>query len=193
MGRNPEDDAIKVLGGRALQFVFPGAAPAEESPSLILVEGQPGAGTSRVAARAASGRASVSRDGLHALHPDFVAAARHDPLGAAAANDELVTEALLSVLGHTRSQRRSLTVDAAFQSPTARIVAESFAADGFGTHLTLVGASRPESLLASTSRYLVQRRRNLPAVFTSRDGHERAWDGVRELATSAEEAMHLVD
>jgi UDP-N-acetylglucosamine kinase len=173
-----------------VSIVFAGV-DSVTNPALVLVVGQPGSGTSRVAGfvreEHPTGIASVSAENFAAFHPDFLELMTWRPLEASALIAPWTAEWIGQTLDHARETKRSLLFETSINNPGPAIAtASAFQSDGFETRLVVVAVRRSESLLATASRYLNARRLRLPARFTDRDTHGRGWIGTQALVREAE-------
>jgi UDP-N-acetylglucosamine kinase len=173
-----------------ITVIFDGVAPSN-APEFVLLVGQPGAGTSRlaheIAANTARTLASVAAENFAAFHPDFLELTRRRPFDASAVMSPQVAGWIGGTLDHARETQRSLLFETSVSNPApALATAAAFSEAGFHTRLVIVAVRRSESLLATASRYLNARRLRLPARFTDRDSHNRGWIGVQALAREAE-------
>lgn len=173
-----------------IPVIFDGVVPST-SPEFVLLVGQPGAGTSRlaheIAADSAGTLASVATENFSAFHPDFLELTRRRPFEASALMSPQVAGWIGETLDHARTTERSLLFETSVNNPApALATAVAFSEAGFRARLVIVAVRRSESLLATASRYLNARRLRLPARFTDRDSHNRGWIGVQALAREAE-------
>jgi hypothetical protein len=173
-------------------LIFAGTEPTTDA-ELVLVIGQPGAGTQRLTHEMLGDHspsiASVTAENLAAFHPDFLDLATWRPMDAPSAIAPQVAEWIGATLDHARATRRSLHFATSVSTPApALATAAAFEADGFATDLVIVATPRHESLLATASRFLNARRLRLPARFTDRDAHTRGFLGTQALARAAETA-----
>lgn len=177
----------EVLQHDVLPLYFQDAEP-EDSPELVLLAGQPGAGRLRATAAAdLAGMAVINADELQAFHPQYARLrASRAPEDAA----ELAQTAAGWVAGcirHARENRHSVVIDGAFPDPAvAAAAAERFAAAGFATRVVFVGSSRAESLLTVTSGYLQDVRARRPSAVVTRAAHNAGLEATRQLAASLE-------
>lgn len=170
--------------------LFP-RGPLDGRPTLLILAGQPGAGASRAAGRLASEHvnemAEVSADNLRAFHPHFLELSRSQSPEAPRLLAEPTAEWLQNTLRHARTSRQSLVLEGAFNSPDAALgVASLFERDGFATRVAVVATPRPESLLATASRYLLDARSGRASRFTSLASHNAGCDRTRALVATLE-------
>ncbi len=173
-----------------IPVIFDGVTPSA-SPELVLLVGQPGAGSARlaheIAADTAGTLASVAAENFAAFHPDFLELTRRRPFEASARMSPQVAGWIGETLDHARATERSLLFETSVNNPApALATAAAFSEAAFRTRLVIVAVRRSESLLATASRYLNARRLRLPARFTDRDTHNRGWIGLQALAREAE-------
>lgn len=190
-----EDARVAILQRDILPLYFP-AANSSETPTIILLGGQPGAGRSR-----SIGPLLVEHDGaltilnsddLRVFHPHF---AELDADGSPDAVQSLARATAAWVQGcirYARESRRSLLLEGTFQNPSIVAgTAERFAAAGFQTRLVVVASGRAESLLSVVSRYLRDVQAGVTAHYTSREAHDRGFEGTRALVAAFEDAASV--
>ena len=179
----------EVFDSEIRPVVFP-PAEASDVPTFAIVAGQPGSRRSivgaTVAQRIGPDAVNIRAEDLGAFHPQYFEIMRQQPFEAS----ELLSDAVATWIGesiaYARSTSRSLVLEGSFPSSAAvAAITSSFAESGFRTQVTIAASRRSESLLASASFYLSQRRAGLPARFTSRAVHERGWTDTRALAAAA--------
>lgn len=176
---------------RIAPIVFAEDQPAEAAPTITILTGQPGAGTT-AAVHAIHGGAHgihpvISADSLAVFHPDYLELRRWQPLEAQSAMAPLIAQWLSDSLDYARAHRRSLILEGSFSNTDAVWgTVASFADEGFTSRLVVAAARRSDSLLVATSRYLELRRRGLPALFTDQETHRRGQSGAQALVHEAE-------
>ncbi len=178
--------ADEILQREILPTIFPG--PPSTSPVVALVSGQPGGGRGRAAVRiaAAEGAAVLSGDELRAFHPivqsqRLLSGEQQQEVAAATAGW------LRECLRYARTDGHSVVLEGAFtDAAVVRGAAAQFAAAGFGTGVTVVGARRADSLLAVLSHYLRNVQASNPAPYTSHSAHDLGLDGTRTLVAALE-------
>jgi len=191
------DDDLRdeILRRIILPLYFP-AGPVGESPTLVLLAGQPGSGARRslgvLIAEHGPDLAVVSGDDLRAFHPRFAeitaAQEREARGGLARATAGWVRDCIR----YARESRRSLLLEGTFQdSSVVAGTAERFAAAGFQTRVVVVASRRAESLLSVTSLYLRDVRAGMPGRFTSRETHDRGFEATRALVAAAANAASI--
>ncbi len=183
-----ERDAI--LARDVLPLVFQDSTRPEDSPSLTLLAGQPGAARLR-AARAlvvdyGQAPAIVGADDLRAFHPRFAELANASTPGSLDGVTRATAAWLRDCIRYARENKRSLILEGGFQDPAVAVATtERFAAEGFQTRVVVVASRRAESLLSVASLYLSNVRAGKLARFVSREAHDRALDGTRDLTAGA--------
>lgn len=180
----------QILQRDILPLYFPDAR-TPESPSFLLVAGQPGAGRARATSRllrdAEADFAVLNPDDLRAFHPGYLDPGTNADSGASAALAEAVAGWVSSCIRYAREHHRSVVLEGTFANTEAAVgTAQRFAAEGFTTRVVVVGSRRAESLLSVTSSYLSEVRANRRAVFTSRQVHDDALEATRRLVASLE-------
>lgn len=180
-----ERDAI--LAHDVLPLVFQDSTHPEDSPSLTLLAGQPGAARLR-AARAlvvdhGQVLAVVGADNLRAFHPRFAELSTGSTAEALDGVTRATAAWMRDCIRYAREKRRSLVLEGAFQDPAVATGAtERFAAAGFQTRVVVLASRRAESLLSTASLYLSNVRAGKPARFVSREAHDRAFEATHALA-----------
>jgi hypothetical protein len=135
------------------------------------------------------GTAVVSAEDVAMFDARAVEMLRWRPLEAPEGLSESAAALIEQSIAYAQSAGRSLVLEGNFGQPTTVFaVAEMFADVGFATRAVVVASRRAESLLAATSQYLWQRQARLPARFTSRGNHQRAWESTRALASALAES-----
>lgn len=183
-----ERDAI--LARDVLPLVFQDSTRPEDSPSLTLLAGQPGAARLR-AARAlvvdyGQAPAIVGADDLRAFHPRFAELANASTPGSLDGVTRATAAWLRDCIRYARENKRSLILEGGFQDPAVAVATtERFAAEGFQTRVVVVASRRAESLLSTASLYLRNVHAGTLARFVSRDAHDRALEATRALAAGA--------
>jgi len=184
--------ADEILHRDILPTFFPG--PPAEVPVVVLVAGQPGAGRGRAALRigAAGGAAVLSGDDLRAFHPTVQS--QHVLSGEQQQEVAAATAGWLrESLRYARTNGHSVVLEGPFaDAAVVRGTAAQFAAAGFSTRVTVIGARRADSLLAVLSHYLRNLQARNTATYTSRSAHDLGFDGTRTLV-AALEAVPAVD
>lgn len=181
----PSEEARQRIFERIiLPVVFPEAR--SETPTLVLLGGQAGAGNSRATARvlAQSPRDMVALRGedLEAFHPNFLALKGSRSPDAPQILSEAAASWLRDCIRHARTTKRSLLLEGSFQTPQVALgTADLFAKHGFATRIAVVATPRAESLLSTASRYLLEARSGRASQFTSVANHDAGWAGTRAL------------
>jgi len=190
--RDLSDDAHReILRRDILPLYFPGES-ASESPSLVLLGGQSGAGRLRATAvllpEHAGDLAVLSGDELRAFHPGY----RELTISSSTDGSQELARAsavwVRDCIRHARENQRSLLLEGTFRDPSVAVgTAARFAAGGFQTRVVVVGSRRPESLLTVVSRYLRDVQVGGPARYTSREAHDGGFEAARALVSTVEE------
>ncbi|KQP73513.1 hypothetical protein ASF40_20485 [Microbacterium sp. Leaf288] len=180
-----EEERLRIFEEQILPVVFP-PHPAVETPTLLLLGGQPGAGksraTSRLLADSPSDMVALSGDDLRAFHPHFWELSRSRSLEAPQILAESTAGWLRSCLAHARTSGRSLLLEGTFHTPEiAFATADLFSRHDFATRAVVVGTPRAESLMSTASRYLLDARAGRASRFTSVAIHDGGWQGTRAL------------
>lgn len=183
----------EILRRSIIPLYFPESTRSDESSTLVLLAGPPGAGraraTSILLADHGPDLASVSGDDLRAFHPRFVDIASAREPEARAGLARATAGWVRDCIRYARENGRSLALEGAFQDPLVAIgTAERFATEGFRTRVVVVASRRSESLLTVTSEYLRDVHASSPARFVSREMHDRGFEATRALVTAAEGA-----
>lgn len=179
-----------ILARDVIPLVFQGSTRPEDSPSLTLLAGQPGAARLR-AARAlvvdhGQVPATVGADDLRAFHPGFAELSTGSTAEALDGVTRATAAWMRDCIRHARENRRSLVLEGAFQDPSVAIrTTERFAAAGFQTRVVVVASRRAETLLSVASLYLRNVRAGTLARFVSREAHDRAFEATRALTAEA--------
>ena len=186
----------EILRRSILPLYFPESTRSDESPTLVLLAGPPGAGraraTSILLADHGPDLASVSGDDLRAFHPRFVEIASAREPEARAGLARATAGWVRDCIRYARENGRSLALEGAFQDPSVAIgTAERFATEGFRTRVVVVASRRAESLLSVTSAYLRDVRAAAPARFVSRETHDRGFEAMRALVAAAADAAFV--
>ncbi|KAF2414686.1 hypothetical protein B1729_03655 [Microbacterium sp. B35-04] len=180
-----EEETARIFDEQILPIVFPNA-PSPARPSLVLLAGQPGAGTSRATAQMLADSPTdmvvLNGDDLQVFHPNFLALARSRSAEAPQLLSQSTASWARSCLRHARTIGRSLLVDGSFHSPEVALrTADLFAHQGFATRVVVVATPRAESLLAAASRYLLDAQGGRASRFTSVGAHDADWNSTRAL------------
>ncbi|MDL9978591.1 zeta toxin family protein [Microbacterium sp. ASV49] len=180
----------RIFEAQIVPVVFPAMARAD-NPTLLLLGGQPGAGksraTTRLLAESPAGMVALSGDDLRAFHPHFLELTRSRSVEAPQILAESTAGWLRDCIVHARTTGRSLLLEGTFHDPEVAVAtAELFAREGFATRVVVVATPRAESLLATTSRYLLDARDGRASRFTSVSVHEGGWEGTRALVRHLE-------
>lgn len=182
-----EAERQRIFEERARPVLFP--HEPSDSPALVFVVGQPGSGALRATARLVEGKAvaAVSVSDLGPFHPRFLDLSRSRAPEAASILNQSTTAWMQSALQHARTTRRSLVLDGTGSSPDiALATAGLFARSGFTTTVAVVAVPKAESLLAATSKYLLDARARRVSALTSVAQHNTSFDQTRDLVTSLE-------
>lgn len=180
-----ECDAI--LERDVLPLVFQHSIHPEDSPSLTLLAGQPGAAPLR-AARAlvvdhGQVPAVVGAENLRAFHPRFAELSTGSTAEALDGVTRATAAWMRDCIRYAREKRRSLVLEGAFQDPVVAIgTTERFAAAGFKTRVVVVASRRAASLLSVASLYLSNVHADKLVRLVSREAHDRAFQATRALA-----------
>lgn len=186
----------ETLRREILPLIFP-VEPPSESPSLVLLVGQPGSGRSRAVSRLirdSPNLAVLNAEELWAFHPGFagrgIASFDAEPHASSA---EVVGGWVGACIRFARENRRSLVLDGTFANLAAAAgTAQRFSAEGFTTRVVAVGSRRAESLLSVTSGFLSGVRAGRHTVLTTRAMHDEGFQATRALVASVE-ASEWVD
>ena len=176
-----------ILARDVIPLVFQGSTRPEDSPSLTLLAGQPGAARPR-AARAlvvdhGQVPAVVGADNLRAFHPRFAELSTGSTAEALDGVTRATAAWMRDCIRYAREERRSLVLEGAFQDPAVAIgTTERFAAAGFKTRVVVVASRRAASLLSVASLYLSNVHADKLARLVSREAHDRAFEATRALA-----------
>lgn len=165
--------------------------PARGTPTIVVLDGQIGAGgpaaASQLAREYPDGMAIVSNDGLVPFHPHFLELARSRSPEASRLLAEPTAGWVSKSLRHARTTGRSVLLEGTFQSPNAVLAASDvFAQNGFATRVVIVATPRTESLLAAASRYMLEVRAGRGGRFASVEFHDAGFDGTRALTNALE-------
>lgn len=184
-----ERDAI--LARDILPLVFQDSSLLDDSPSLTLLTGQPGAGRSRAVRALTLERgevpAVVSADDLRAFHPRFAELSTTSAPEAFEGLTRATASWMRDCIRYARENGRSLLLEGAFQDPAVAVgTAARFATAAFQTRVAVVASRRAQSLLSAASLYLSDVRSGRIARFVSLDAHDRALEATRALAAEAE-------
>lgn len=188
-------ERLEILRRDILPLYFP-TTSASETPILILLGGQPGAGRSRstgpLLVEHAGDLTILNSDDLRAFHPHFAELAADGSPDAMQSLAQATAAWVQGCIRHARENRRSLLLEGTFQNPSnVAGTAERFTAAGFQTRLVVVASGRAESLLSVVSTYLREVQANVPARYTSREAHDRGFEGTRALVAAFEEPASL--
>ncbi|NYE18107.1 zeta toxin family protein [Microbacterium immunditiarum] len=189
------EELARIFVDEIRSILFPDDA-ASDSPALILLGGQPGAGKSRATHSLLREYdfepVPLSGDDLRAFHPRYRELITRDPIHAPDAFAPVTAAWVRAAIDHARNTQRSLLLEGTFHTPELTLAtARAFSDAGFQVHVVATGASRADSLLSATSRYFRSRRENLPARFTSRTAHDRGYDGTTALVAQLETSPHI--
>lgn len=184
-----EDDRQQIFEEQIVPIVFP-RQTTSGTPTLLLLSGQPGAGMSRATARllaeSPGDAVALSGDALQAFHPHFLALRRSRSVEAPQILAESSAGWLRSSLSHARTTGRSLLLEGTFSPAAALGMAGLFAGQGFTTRVVVVATPRPESLLSTASRYLLDVRAGRGSQLTSVSTHDDGWVGTRAVVSELE-------
>jgi UDP-N-acetylglucosamine kinase len=157
--------------------------PGSAAPTLILLGGQPGSGTARVAARLivddAEPIAALRGDDLRTFHPQYLPGVTdHLAEDIADAARNWVRSALQNAL----DSRVSLLLEGGFLDARLTLgTAERFRAAGFQVRLVAVAAPAALSLVSVASRFLRDRRASLTPAPLSLAAHDRSFSGAADV------------
>lgn len=191
-----DDSRDEILRRSILPLYFPDPPATSESPILILLAGQPGAGRSRASSvlfeEHGNDLAVVTGDDLRAFHPRFAEMTVTRAPEAREALARATAGWVRDCIRYARENRRSLILEGAFHDPAVvGGTAERFAAAGFQTRAVVVASRRAESLLSVASLYLRDVRAGTAARFTTREAHDRGFDATRTLVAALEETASV--
>lgn len=185
----------EILQRDILPLFFP-ADSASESPTLVLLAGQPGTGKARsssILLAAHDGDLAVlSGDDLRAFHPRFLELTTSRSPEAPQVLARATADWARGCIRYARENRRSLLLEGTFQDPSvAAGTAARFAGEGFQTRAVVVASRRAESLLSVASRYLRDVQADVHARYTSREAHNRGFEATRTLVATLEETASV--
>lgn len=185
-----EGAAQRIFDDRIVPIVFPDQ-PVSEPPTLTYIVGQPGAAATRGAGQLSDGRAAsvVSATELRAFHPHYLQLSRSRSSEDARILQDSASAWMRSALRHARITKRSLILDGTLGPPDVALAATRlFGGSGFKTSVAVVAVPRPESLLASASKYLLDARDGRTSQFTSLADHDAGLANARALIETLEKA-----
>lgn len=190
-----DGERLEILRRDILPLYFP-TAVASEAPTFILLGGQSGAGRSRLTgpllAEHDGDLTILKSDDLRAFHPQFAELTAEGSPDAMQSLARATAAWVQGCIRHARESRRSLLLEGTFQNPSIVAgTAERFAAAGFQTRLVVVASGRAESLLSVVSRYLRDVQAGVTAHYTSREAHDRGFEGTRALVAAFEETASV--
>ena len=190
---------LERIYARRIKSDFLGDLAPSNSPTALLIGGQPGSGKSYALAQArtqmaASAGAAVvlSGDELREYHPYWRANALTDPQ-AAARTQEDVGKWYARLTNDAVAQRVNIAFETAMRhARPVLVLAEQLRARGYMIVATIVAAGKEQSRLATMARFDVARTtgdvpRFVPAVYHD-DAYARVRDTIGQL-----EAAHAVD
>lgn len=186
--RAPTSFEQRVFEQRVLPVVFP-HPPADGEPLMLFVLGQPGTGVGRTAGGLIAGRqiAALSAPDLRAFHPRYAELSRDRSPEASRLLAESASGWMRGALQHARTTRRSLVLDGTLSSPDIALATTGlFGGAGFHTTVVVVGVPPAESLLAATSKYLLDVRSGRASQLTTVREHDRGFENTRALVQTLE-------
>ncbi|MET3803995.1 hypothetical protein ABIB25_000981 [Nakamurella sp. UYEF19] len=179
MTEPPTSRAAADFQDLVLPLLFDSAAPAAE-PVLVMITGQPGAGTA-AAARSAELMwpqqqfVTINGNELAALRPEW-ATAQTDPFTARATVSAGVREWIDQAVEHGRERRVAMMVDGGGQDPATLVgYAQRCAASGYLVHLVAMAVPSPVSRLREAGRFYVERALGGPGRWVSTGEHDIAY------------------
>ncbi len=191
--------AKRIFDELIVPVVFPDHPPGG-TPAMTLVVGQPGTAAARAANQLADGRAAVlSAVELRAFHPRYLELSRDRSYEGARILQDSASVWMRSALQHARTNKRSLLLDGTFSSADVALATTGlFSTSGFETAVTVVAAARSESLLALTSKSLLDARAGRASPFTALADHDKLFLDSRALietleATPSVDRLTLID
>lgn len=185
-----DEERDGILQSRVLPVVFGADRGPSADPTFTLVVGQPGAAASRATSGARRGdpRARVvSAAGLRAFHPRYADLLRSRSPRALTLLSEPAAYWTARSIAHARETGRPVLVEASVSSPAHALgLADSFARSGFSTRVVVVATPRAQSLLAATSRHLLDRRAGRASTPPDLARHDESWNAIRALVGGLE-------
>ncbi len=178
-----------------------GATPGgENSPTLVLLGGQPGSGKSRASARLLQehdGMIAISGDDLRIFHPQYRELVTTQPEEAGAVLADATRPWVRTAIQDALNGRQSLLLEGTFGDPdVALATAAQFREAGFNVRIVAVASPRVLSVVTAASRFLRDRKVGALARFTSLSAHDRGYDGtsrlIRALNASAADRVTIV-
>jgi UDP-N-acetylglucosamine kinase len=164
---------------------FPGG---ESAPTLVLLGGQPGSGKSRASTRLLAehkGMVALSGDDLRIFNPHYRQLVEARPEQAGEVLAEATRPWVRAALHDSLAERRSLLLEGTFGDPDITLAtAARFREAGYHVRIVAIASPRVLSLVTAASRYLRDRKANLPARFTRLSAHDRGYDGTSRLIES---------
>ncbi len=165
-------------------------AGGSDSPLLLLVGGQPGAGKTRAMARLVAAYDErlypVVGDDLRQHHPDYDRLVVDDPLRmpevTAAASGAWVQMSM----EYAREHRISVAVEGTFRRPEIPEGAiERFAAAGYRVHVAALGVPAWQSRLSTVGRFVQDHAAGRAARWTPLEAHEGGYAGTPVVLDAA--------
>ncbi|QVJ03475.1 zeta toxin family protein (plasmid) [Nocardiopsis eucommiae] len=173
------------------EFVFGPYPDNLETPTLVLVGGQPGAGKSRAMATVAQGRQEelvpLSGDDLRPFHPAFTRLAQDHPWLMPNATAQASGAWVRRCIDHALQNRYSLLLEGVFRNP--HVVAQTidrFAAAGYRVEVVGLAVPYRDSLLATLGRYLYPADTET-ARWTPATAHDSAYNMIPSTLQAAED------
>lgn len=161
---------------------------AQQTASLVIVGGQPGAGKSKAVQRAAAqhpGIVEVIGDDLRVYHPDYRRLMARSPLEMPAVTAQASGQWVGMSIDYLREQRKSTLIETTLrQLPVVQETIEKFHRAGYRTELHIVAVPLEVSRLGTISRYIGQVQDNGAGRWTPAVAHDVAAAAVP--ATAAE-------
>lgn len=183
-----EETAQRIFDEEIVPIFFPDQ-PTSKRPMMTFLVGQPGAAPTRGASQLSDGRAAgvLSAMELRTFHPRYLQLSRSRSSEDARILQDSAAAWMRSALGHARTNKRSLILDGALSSPDVALAATTlFARSGFETSVAVVAVPRPESLLATASKYLLDARDGRATQFTTLGDHDTGLVNTRALIEALE-------
>ena len=185
------DEELQRLFDEKIAPVVFADPPSAGSPVMVLLVGQPGAAPLRAASelvrQTPDGMARVSAAELRAFHPQFLELSRSRSPEAPRLLATSAATWMQGALRHARTTRRSLLLDGARSAVETSLAAIGlFANSGFTTRVVVVATPRPESLLSTASKFLLDAKAGRSTPFTGVADHDTRFAETRELVAALE-------
>lgn len=171
---------------------------SSESPVLILIGAQPGAGKTRAGreAMAASGQKVVPivGDDLRSFHPQYVSLLELSPADMPSATAQASSAWVERSIDFAAEHRISVLVEGTFRNPGVPIAtARRFKDAGFSVHAILVAVPPEVSRASIAGRYVEDAARDGQARFTSVGSHNYAFRMLPTTLSALAESESPVD